>query len=78
MRQAARERGNRNPFLVPRARRFLVTWSVTKMPSEGRECENPGSTFPRFGRLTIGVSAERPLTLNRVLTFEQTSCSAQY
>ena len=33
MRQAARERGNRNPFLVPRARRFLVTWSVTKMPS---------------------------------------------
>ena len=33
MRQAARERGNRNPFLVPRARRFLVTWSVTNTPS---------------------------------------------
>ena len=40
MRQVAREQGNRNPFLVPRARRFLVTWLVTKMPSDGVRDEN--------------------------------------
>ena len=39
--------------------------------AKGRECQNPGSTFPRFARLTTGVSALES-------TVEQTSCSAQY